>query len=126
MDSNNITKEQEILDSLRVKFVESSLEKLEEISVGIDKFRSHPHPDGLKTVLSEIHTLKGLGGTFGFRDFSLIAARLEYYLEGLSKISDQNFKDLKVFISRLHDCIERGAHSSVTDLDHILSELPTR
>jgi len=119
------SKDQEILDSLRSKFVESSEQKLTEILTEIAALRSSYHPDDLETVRNEIHTLKGLGGTFGFRDFSLIAGRFEDYLEGLTEMSDQHIDNLRVFISRLRDCIERETYPTPEELELILSELPT-
>ena len=125
MGDDIYSKEQEILDSLRIKFVESSQAKLMEISAEIDNIRSTSHPGDIEPVLNEIHTLKGLGGTFGFRDFSLIAARFEDYLQGLTEMSEQHIDDFKVFIRRLRDCIEREAYPSPAELEKILSDLPT-
>ena len=120
------TKEQEILDDLCIKFVGRAREKLTDISAEIDEIHASSCPGDLETVFSEIHTLKGQGGTFGFSDFSSIAACLEDYLEGLTEMSDQHHDDLKIFVTRLNDCIVRECYPSKSELDQILSELPTR
>jgi len=120
------SEEQKILDSLRIKFVASAREKLTGLATVINDLRAAPDKDSLEFFLDELHTLKGLGGTFGFRDFSQIASRLEDYLEGRDEIPHQQLDDIEIFMSRLGDCIERAEHPSSTELDQILSDLPPR
>jgi len=118
--------EQKILDNLRGKFIESARQKLTVIGAVLDVFRASPSTEGLESVIMEIHTLKGLAGTFGYRDFSLIAARLEVYLKGLSKPTQKHIDDVELYIASLGACIERDVHLDGAELEQILTTLPTR
>ncbi len=126
MGGNVTSEEQKILDSLRIKFVASAQEKLSGLKTVVDDLRVDSHQEGLEFFLNELHTLKGLGGTFGFRDFSQIATRLENYLEGRTEVTSRHLDEIEIFMACLLNCINREKHPSVTELDQILSELPVR
>ncbi len=126
MDGTVTSEEQKILDSLRTKFVESAREKLSGLITVVDDLRVDSRRGGLEFLLNELHTLKGLGGTFGFRDFSQIAARLENYLEGRTEVTSHHLDEIENFMACLSNCIDREKPPSVAELDRILSELPVR
>jgi chemotaxis protein histidine kinase CheA len=126
MSENVKSEEQKILDNLRVKFIDSAREKLVALDLQVNALRTAFDPKGVEAICYEIHTLKGLGGTFGFNDMSQIAARMEDFIQVHTTATDQHLDELEFFLTGLSDCLDRKQRPAPAELDQILSELPRR
>jgi chemotaxis protein histidine kinase CheA len=126
MDDSITETEQRILANLRVSFIDSSLLKLAELSDLIKIFPTTESSPEWKNFLEEIHVLKGMGGTFGFRNFSQIARRLELYFEDGTDAEHINVADVETYLKKLNDCLLQSEHPDQKQLDAMISTLPTR
>ncbi len=109
MDEDIKAAEQQIIETIRQRFVESSREKLALLSGEINDVPARGHYEGLEQLLRDIHELKGMGSTLGFHNISQIAAHLELYLEDNTEISDDQRAAIGVFLNRMNDCLKDGS-----------------
>ena len=81
---------------LKQEFIVTSAEKLDKVDRIIDKLQCGEE-DGPGANYGEfqlhIHRFKGFAGTYGFDSVSLIAHRLEYYIENTRQLTSENLLD---------------------------------
>ena len=70
-----------------------------------------------------IHNVKGSGGTFGFPAITLIAHKLEDYLEALESPAG-HARNIQVFLDIIHDIAERGINPPEAEYPTLLQSLP--
>lgn len=80
--------------------------------------------DHLTEFRREVHSLKGMGGSFGFPSISLICHRLEDYLSSTGAPTTTQLGDLQVFVDRLSDIIDEGVDPVDDATNTILRALP--
>ena len=79
-DTTNEARTDAVLDRLRVRFVATALVKLDGIDAAIARLGSEDAPAATAEIKSNAHTLKGMGGSFGFMSVTRIAEALEDYV----------------------------------------------
>jgi len=107
MSSYDPEKHQEIVDRLRDEFLVDMRDRLATIEhalAGADG----ADDDALECIRREAHSLKGMGGAFGFPMISMIAHRLEDYLSGLAALDAGQCREAIVFVDRMQDIAEAG------------------
>lgn len=124
MDKNVKKAEQKILDTLRIDFIGSASQKLIELQALVLSLPRSASGAGWTGFLEEIHVLKGMGGTFGFQNFTQVARRLEQYFENQGEAGDIRIDDVQMFLTKMNDCLELGAHADQTQIDAVLASLP--
>ncbi|MEC8204385.1 MAG: Hpt domain-containing protein, partial [Pseudomonadota bacterium] len=70
--------------------------------------------------------LKGSAGTYGFDSVSLIAHRLEDYIETTRRLSSENLLDVQVIVDRIRKIFEGGDEVPNDRSTPILDSPPTR
>lgn len=118
---------QQALERLKLEFVDTSAEKLDKIDAIIDRFyRGEADDRGADFIefQRDIHSLKGSAGTYGLQSASLIAHRLEDYIETTRRLSKENFLDVQIYVDRIREILEGGEEISGERLSNILDSLP--
>lgn len=119
---------QDALERLKLEFIDNSAEKLDKIDEIIDRmYRGVADDRGSDFVefQRDVHSLKGSAGTYGFQSVSLIAHRLEDYIETTRRLTGENFLAVQVFIDRIREILESGNEVAHDGLAPILESLPT-
>lgn len=119
---------QDALERLKQEFIDTSSEKLDRIDASIDLlYRGEEDGFGNNFIefQRDIHSLKGSAGTYGFDSVSLIAHRLEDYIETAREVTRENFQDVQTYIDRIREILEGGDEISNERLSSILENLPT-
>ena len=119
---------QDALERLKQEFIDTSAEKLNKIDRIIDKpFRGKEDDRGAEYVKfqRDIHSLKGSTDTYCFDSVSLIAHRLEYYIETTRQLTSEHLLDVQKYIDQIQDILEGGDEIAAERLSGILESLPT-
>lgn len=119
----------DVLEKLRKEFVVDAgdildrlFSQLGDVERGVD-----PDPEEtLKTLRREAHTFKGQGSSFDFSSISMIAHRLEGYLEGVTEIEPHHIGDAQRFISAMSNILEEGVDPGAEACSGILRGLPAK
>ena len=80
----------------------------------------------LQTVRREIHTLKGLGSTYGFPSITVIAHRLDNYLVDLETPNTRQLDDVYKFLDRMQEITEGGVNPDDDEVSKIVRTLPAK
>ena len=118
---------QEALAQLRQEFIDSSAERLDQIDLLIDRMYNDKGDRNADFVefQRDIHSMKGSAGTYGFDSVTLIAHRLEDFIEAVPDLSNGQLLDVQVYVDRIREILESGQNASKERLDDILVTLPT-
>jgi len=79
--------------------------------------------ENLESLLRLVHTVQGCGGTFGYPTISVIAQRLEVYVEALDQVPPHLDK-IQVFLNKIREIAEDRQEPEATYRDQILQSLP--
>lgn len=118
---------QEALAQLRQEFVDSSAERLDQIDVLIDRMYRQEGDRNADFVefQRDIHSMKGSAGTYGFDSVTLIAHKLEDFIEAAPDLSNGQLLDVQSYVDRIREILESGENVPQERLNAILSTLPT-
>lgn len=116
-----------ILARLKVEFIESTRDQLDEIETRIDQLDDglDISADTLFGVQRRIHNIKGQGATFGFPLVGRMAHLFEDYLENVGGVKRDNIHDLRIFIDTMVEALESGEAYGPTQAEDLLRTLPT-
>lgn len=115
------------LERLKTDYIEGSGDKLDGIDAIIDRLYRGDGDRGADVVdmQREIHSLKGSAGTYGFSSVSLIAHRLEDYIEATNRLSKDQLRDVQTYIDEIRRIFQSGVNPTETEMDAILRALPS-
>ena len=115
------------LASLKTDYIEGSGDKLDGIDAIIDRMYRGEGDRGADFIdmQREIHSLKGLAGTYGFSSVSLITHRLEDYIEATRRLSNDQLRDVQKYIDRIREIFQSGVNPAEAKMDAILRALPS-
>lgn len=84
------------LERLKTDYIEGSGDKLDKIYAIIERMHSGTGDRGADFVdlQRDIHSLKGSAGTFGFSSVTIVAHRLEDYIEATRRLSNEQLMDV--------------------------------
>ena len=82
--------------------------------------------DAIPVLRRGAHTLKGLGGSFGFPSITLIAHRLEDYIAELESLDAHHLRDARAIIEAIQDIVERRINPDDDGCSKILLRLPAK
>lgn len=71
-----------------------------------------------------VHSLKGLGGTFGFPAITHVAHRLEDYLEIAGHLDSANVDKVQAYVDAIEAIIDSGENPSEAETERMLRALP--
>lgn len=115
-------------ERLRLEFVDDARDRLQslyDVLDGVAKGTRDP-ADVVGVVRLEAHNLKGMGTSFGYPAVSLIAHRLEDYLNGIRTVTPPQIADLQVFLDRIAEIVDRAEQPALAETNQIIRALPVR
>ena len=120
--------EQEIIRELKGEFIEDTLDRLETLDEALDGVALGRVADGevISIIRREAHSIKGMGGSFGFPIISNIAHRLEDYLAGVKVMDDTVQANVLLFIEVMREVVEDGENPDDMISDIVLKRLPAQ
>jgi len=115
-----------ILADMRQEFIESCEDRLDEVEDALMRGISGKGriADSILDVKRNVHSVKGLGSSFGFNSVSLLAHSTEDYIETCEEIEVDNLKDIQFFIDRIRSILEAGEDPSEDATAEIIHNLP--
>ena len=118
----------EILVRLKGEFITDTVDRLDQVERAIENWRTGAVDDMavLAEVRREAHSIKGMGGTFGFPVVSSIAHRLEDYLANVTALTERHVRDAYRFIDVLREILEIGKDPGEQVSAGILRKLPAK
>lgn len=114
-----------LMERLSQEFRESCRDKLEAATRVLE--RAHDGTAVEADTLEfrrDIHTIKGQGGTFGFAAISLIAHKLEDYLESSDNIHPGDVPNVQRYLDVMGSIVDAGENPSPEATEKILRALP--
>ncbi len=99
-----------ILADMRQEFIETAEDRLDEVehSVAVLLGGSRNTDNEILDIKRNIHSVKGMGGSFGFSSVTLWAHALEDYLETARELGADQVSDIQQFVDRMREIVESG------------------
>ena len=118
--------ENEIVRRLTGEFIETSLDKFEDIESLLLRLESGDEigADRLAEFKRVIHSIKGQGTTFGFPLITRIAHLLEDYLALSQRVDADIARNICVFLDRMTEVLRGRRNPSQEESESILRSLP--
>lgn len=118
---------QETLERLRREFIDDASERLDRIDSHIDQLYrgSGDRKSNLVGFQREIHSMKGSAGTYGFQSVTLIAHRLEDFIETIPQLSRDLMLSFQAYVDKMREILESGTEVQDGQLEAILDALPS-
>ena len=92
---------------LRQEFLDTAEDHLSEIDATLRDMRTGSSgDDSLSDMRRRVHSLKGMGGTFGYPLITVISHRMEDYMAGLDELAGPNLEDTQIFVDRMRDVVD--------------------
>lgn len=109
-------KVRERLEELTVKFARQLPDKVRELRAAVSRAQANAaRGDNLEQVRGLAHKLAGSGSTFGFRDVSAVARRIEHHAQALLEEKDPD-EDLGTLMSELEAAARKPQASTKISL----------
>ena len=118
---------QEALDRLKQEFIDNSSERLDGIDAIIDRLYQEldDRDADYMAFQRDVHSIKGTAGTYGFGSVTMIAHRLEDYIEAVPRLNNDQLLHVQVYVDQIRGILEGGVEISSERLDQILASLPS-
>lgn len=116
-----------ILARLRLEFIETARDQIDDIEVKIDRLDSGQGDaeEELLSIRRHIHNIKGQGATFGYPTTGRVAHMLEDYLKNTDEIRPESISDIRAYLSLMVDLISSGESIAKDGSQSLLTALPT-
>ncbi len=114
------------LSRLKQDFIEGSLEKLDDIDVIIDNIYHDrgARGDQFFQLQRDVHSIKGSAGTHGLHLLTLVAHRLEDYLEAARRLKKDEWRAVQLYIDEMRRLVDLGEEPDEADRAQTLECLP--
>jgi CheY-like chemotaxis protein/HPt (histidine-containing phosphotransfer) domain-containing protein len=114
-----------MLERLTAEFRDSCREAMDECEGILNRLSNRTGDAGTDMIELQrrVHNVKGSGATFGFPAVSLIAHKLEDFLEATDKPAD-HVRDIQVFLDAMRAIAESGVNPPEGDYPALLRTLP--
>ena len=124
--ASNIT-EEDFDDRLRIEFIDDVRDRMQRMYDTLDRVAKNrlTHTEAIALLRGETHNIKGMGTAFGYPAVSLVAHRLEDYLNGLTRLSEPQIAGIHTFVDRAAELVDRGQQPELTETNQILRALPS-
>lgn len=92
-----------VIEKVRGSFIESAEQKFQNLDGMIDSLWDDrgQAAETMNQFLGEVHNLKGMGGTFGYPQITIVCHHLETYLEGVTSPSDGHLDGMQAYADSL-------------------------
>lgn len=123
-DMANDAKMDNVIDTLRVRFVASAMEKLDAIDDAIDDIGNGPHDVQATEIKRNAHAIKGMGGSFGFMSVTRIAQAFEEYIDCSEHTGVLTATEARSYNDAMRTILECGDEPGADETDAIIGHLP--
>lgn len=115
----------EIIAQRRLVFVETSQERITNLYECIDQILNEELERGelYNQFITELHSLKGSAGTFGFEFVSVITHNLEDFIASHRRLRKKHWKIVQKYLDQISDIFENGEDVLEEDQNDILRDL---
>jgi len=119
---------EDMMARLRQEFLETADDRLESMEGLVDAVRKGEAEDvsRIEDIRRMAHSLKGMGGTFGFPLVSVISHRLEDFLAEAPVLDTSLVDDTQVFLDRMRDVVEGVLDPDDKKTAEIVRALPAK
>jgi len=119
---------EDMMARLRQEFLETAGDRLESMDDLVDAVRKgeKDDPSRIEDVRRMAHSLKGMGGTFGFPLVSVISHRLEDFLAEAPVLDTSLVDDTQIFLDRMRDVVEGVLDPDDKKTAEIVRALPAK
>jgi len=116
--------ESQIIANLRDEFLDDAGRRLEMM---VETRMAASRADGpeaeFKSFKAELHTMKGMGQSFGFASITMISRRLEEFLKSMSADAFADNDDVQPYLDAIHRIIDARIELDDNELDNVLNGL---
>lgn len=114
------------LTRLKQDFIESSLEKLDDIDNIINLIYDQTGNRGelFFQLQRDVHSIKGSAGTHGLHLLTLVAHRLEDYIEAAARLNKKEWRNVQVYIDEMRKLVVSAEEPGNKERENILLCLP--
>ena len=118
--------ERELELKFQEDFKDECQQKLETISTYLEETaETGTSPEGAFThTMREVHSMKGMGSTFGFPAITVVAHRMEDFLTSKGAIRAEDVQEIYVFVDALGEAVEIGNEFTQEKISEITRTLP--
>ncbi|MDD9876706.1 MAG: Hpt domain-containing protein [Magnetovibrio sp.] len=121
----NGVNEAQIIANLRGEFLEDARKRLDLLNEArVTASRADDPEPPFKTFRQELHTLKGMGQSFGFGSITLISRRLEENLKDGTAEGFSNDETVPPYLAAMDEIVDAGEEPSDDEIESILEALP--
>jgi len=119
---------EEMMARLRLEFQETADDRLGEMEELLNAARkgAADDPDNMDSFRRLAHSLKGMGGTFGYPLISVISHRLEDFLEDAEILEAALIDDTQIFLDRMRDVMDGVFEPDDPKTSEIVRALPAK
>jgi len=117
-----------ILADMRQEFIESAEDRLDEVEAAVARMlanKGRVEYEQLE-VKRHIHTLKGVGSSYGFPAITVWSHALEDYLETIKELGVDQLWDVQLFVDRIRDVLETGLNPVDAEIAAAVKSMPLR
>lgn len=121
---------EKMLARIHLEFLDETNDRLSSIEKSLDQIEKHLPESGnlgsdeINEILGNVHTIKGLGGSFGFMSISTISHKLEDYFQNISSVTEQTITDCYKHVDCIRKIIKENREPTEEEFDKILHNLP--
>lgn len=116
--------ESDIIANLRGEFLEDAGRRIGQMrELRTEAARSQQPDPGYVAFKAELHTMKGMGQSFGFASITVISRRLEQVLSTMTAATFVASEDITPFLDAIAKIVEAGTEVSDDALADILDGL---
>ena len=117
-----------MMERVRRECIGNAEDRLDEMEGLIDEVRNGAarNPRYIAEVRRLAHSLKGMGGTFGYPLISVVSHRLEDFLEDAPILDISLVDDTQIFLDRMRDVIDGALDPDDVNTADIVRALPAK
>jgi chemotaxis protein histidine kinase CheA len=117
----------EMMKQLEVEFHDDATERVDEMGELIAQIENGGSADELLPTVRRLgHNLKGTAASFGYPAVSMIAHRLETYINDMRQWDPNALKDLYLFTDKMSQMLDRATQPSDDEIAQIVRSLPAQ
>lgn len=114
----------DIVSTLRERFVDSAKTKLNAIDAAIDETSEDGALAHTEEIRRNAHALKGMAGSFGFMSVSRISEAFEAYLDACDRQGSLPAQQARQYNAAMRAIIDSGDEPAPSETDTIIEDLP--
>lgn len=114
------------MDRLKQEFLAEAEDSLSWIQTALDEVHDADgaSPNTIEMIRRDVHSLKGMGAGFEFPTITLIAHRLEDYLDSIESLKPAEARNVEVFLDHIQEILSTGVDNGLDAAGDLLHALP--